>query len=716
MSVFSSVLPGKVNNRGVDDKSIPDYSVEPATTPFHAPVVHVITPKGELASKVGTQWIRTADFTNMFGDIFDHKTPYYNPTALLIQQLIAGGQATIGVRRLTVNEEMARICLSAFVTKKKVPDYERDVKGQFKLDKDGNKIPTGTTYDDGIVVRIGVDPEAKGKAVGGLTMRTIPAAVDGGEETTVYPLVEFLAGVGNVYNLMGMHLGIRDNALNWRNIAEFVEQTGVFPFFMRQFIDSATGGERSYVKTAKSEDTVQFSLFETEHLGVKYSLKQAIAKYTNTELNRPTQKRPAPFGDLFVYEENIEELAMIMYSVEEQHNTSLVETDSPWRQMNPFTGVNHNNVPYYAIQSEDAVLWDMTYALNAQYGVHPMLKADGSLPDYATPVVVRNPAFANLKASGALTMKQGWEITNALMEADLISYAQSLDMANYVRNRQSMIWDVGYTYPVKEKLIELLGKRKDIFVQADATIWEPGKTNDLATIYSRFSSLVSTLRLYPESEYWGTQTMRASVNLIELKLTDEPTGFVFSQNIDLAYHYAMFAGNSAGTLSSANSPDHGVNRQLAVGHSPNIEFEDDTTSADNFANGGITLRPYDVDLLFRPALPTVYKNPDSVLKDQVSAFLCICVEKIAQDEFNTVCGDTTLSADNYAALVKDGIERKCRDRLGGIPAQVIAECTYNESAPGGRATMNTVVSIWFNKGKYMMNLDLFAYNEQDLAA
>ncbi|EBV8434045.1 hypothetical protein NFI00_000137 [Salmonella enterica] len=713
MTTLSQVVPGKVNNRGVNDRSIPDYSTEPATTPLHMPVIPVVTPKGEF----GTQWINAADFQNIYGNIFDHKSPYYNPTAALIQNMISGGQASIGVRRLSVNKQVARIALSAFVTKKKVTDWKRNYKGMFELDTNGDKIKIGEF--DGLEVYVAVDPEAANKEPGELTIRTIPAVAEGDSDTYVYPLFELLAGVGDVYNLNGVHLGVKDSALNWKGIAQFVEATGVFPFFMRQFIDSATGGARNYVKDKSGKDTTQFTLFEVENESVKYSLRECIGAYTGGNVNRPTTLRPAPFGDVISYNDNIEELAQLMYAVEKPHNTGLVDGfQLNYRQMNPFTCTNHQGVPYYAIQGKGISMWDMSFAINAQYGVSPFLEKDGSLPSFATATTVRDPFGVLAGVDFPLTTKQGWEITNALMEADIQEFVDSLEQANYVRNRQSVFWDVGYTYAVKEKMMSILGARKDVMVFACATIWEPGKMNDVSSVYGRLSQLTAALRMYPESEYWGTQTMRAAVNIIEAKIIDEATGWYFSGNIDLAYMFARFAGNAAGTLSSARSPDHADNRLLTTMHSPNIEFEDDGVSSDNFDNGAITLRPYDITgALFRPCLPTVYKaSIDSVLKDAVTAFVCVCLEKIGQDEWNVVCGDTTITAENYAALVKDGIERKSRDRLGGIAKSVRVDATYNENQPGGRAVLNTIIHAYFNKGKYMMNLDLFAYNEQDLEA
>lgn len=745
MTVFNKIVPGKVNNRGLGDGSIPNYNVDYPVYPLHCPVISVITPKGELASEKGTQWINVKDFTKVFGDIFDHKTPYYNPTSLLIQQLGLGGQSVIGVRRLSANAEKSRIALSAFVQKVTVADFERTISGQFKRDADGKRIPTGKTFE-GISVVVAPDPQAKTTPYGKLVHRTIPAGsnvgdipgtdygtlgkdVDAGSglrvalagdpvserDTEVYPLIEFLAGVGEEYNRGGINMGTTTDPLTLRSVASFVKATGVFPFSLKMFTDLA-GGTRSYARTTEKRDTTTFTLFDTELNDTQYSIKRAVGAFTNTNANRKVVPTPAPFKEAFIYGSELDALAQLMYVVEKPNNESLVEvTARSYQQMNPLTCTNHNGAPYYAIVTTPPALWDLTGAVKAEGGINPFKTAEGKLVEGVSEEELADPFNLLKDIVLPLSANQAWDTTNKLMVSDLTDYVNGHEVKNYTRNRQSIFWDVGYKKEVKDVITPLLSSRKDIYVFEDATVWTPGVGNDLGSVYSRFASLTAAIRMHIESEQWGTPSTRASTNLIEAKLTNERTGDFFSANLDLAYTFAQFAGNSAGVIIAANSPDHGDNRILRTMHSPNIEFEDDEVGNDNFENGGITLRPYDVEQLMRPALPTVNPNPDSVLKDAVTVFLCICAEKIAQDEWNIVSGDTTIDAATYAANVKDGIERKCRDRLGGMVRNVVATTSYDEGTVGSRAIMNCRLDLSFNKGKYMMNLDLFAYNEQDTA-
>ena len=718
MTAINAIVAGKTVNRGINDKSIPDYTPAKTTRPLHLPVISMITPKGDLADDVGTVFIDSSDFLPKFGSVFDPTSPYYNPGSVLIKNLIAGTQAQIGIRRLSANKKVARIALSAFVQQVTITGYERDLAGQFKRDTQGAKIPNGKTYQ-GLSVEIKADPMAAGKEPGELERRVIPAIPAAGgnpavPETQVFPLFEAIAGVGDAYNASGMNFGVRGGQMNYAAIAEFVKNTGVFPYTLKVFTATATGG-RSYTKTADRRELVDAALFDTRYRGVPISLKSAFGDFTGTNVNRKVTPRPSPLKSVITYDEAIKALCQAMYAVEHPNNTSLVEVAGamPYRQMNPFTCTNHTGAPYEAIVTGQSTPWDLSGAVMATGGISPFLDDTGSLPAYATEVALDDPFNLLASVKQPLTPKQAWEITNELIAIDLNEYVAGNETKNYTRNRQSFFWDVGYTQAVKDAAGLVLASRKDIMVIPDATVWEPGSSNKQTEIYSRFTGLVAAMRMYPESEVWGTATCRASINMIEARVNDEPTGDTFSMNLDLAYAYALFAGNAQGILKPAFAPDSGKNRVLRTMHTPNIEFEEDFIASENFKGGGITLRTLDTEQLYRPALVTVYINEDSVLKDQVTTFLCVCIEKICQDEWNNLSGDTSKTAADYVALFKDAAERKCRDLLGGMVKRILVEASYNEGAPGSRAVMNSIVHASFNKGKYMMNLDLFAYNEQD---
>lgn len=712
MTTTLSVVPGKVENNGIRDISIPDYQAVSPSTPIHLPVVHMVLPKGEL----GTQFISLSQLTARYGNVFSDNSLYYNPNAVLLKQLSLGGQGRVGIRRLTANEVVARIPLSAYVQKKSMPTYERDSTGQFKLDKDGNRIATGTV--DKLYISIKIDDSAKTALPGELKQRTIAGATEADPETHVLPLFELPAGVGDAYNKSGINFGVYGSNVQRQNIAKFVSATGVYPFTLRMF-ENDKNNNRVYSNTVAGGDTAQVTLFDTEYNDTKYSLKRGVQAFSGRITSNSDELRPTPFKEPIVYQDNIELLCQMMYAMEKPLNTNLVDTGAySYRQMNPFTCVDHTGVPYYGAETDVVVQWDMSYAIQAQFGISPFLTADGKMPDFVTKPAVNDPLGLLAGVELPMTQAQAWEINDKLTLADLTEYIASSEQQNVMVNRQSFWWDVGYSMEVKEKAAELLGVRKDVYVMFCGTVWTAdGKYNPVADIYSRITQITSIARLFPESDKWGTASLRFSVNKIEAIPNSEDNDWPMSGNLDLAQKWAQAGGNAEGIFKVSMSPDHGDYRIMDTMHSPNITFEDDLISANGLDMGAITLRPYDSDgRVFRPALPTGYATSiDSVVKDQVPVVICIAIEKIAQSKWGLVCGDTTLSEENYAALVKDAIERDVRDNLGGyVKANIVVQPV--ENVQGGQAVMKVIAYTYFNKAKYMMEFDLFADNVTNYTA
>lgn len=710
MATGPLIVPGKVENNGIRVMDIPDYQPEVPPASVFLPVIHLPTPRGDI----GTKFIAVSKFTQRYGDIFNQSSLFYGPNSVLLKNLAAGGQARVGIRRLTMNKKIARVPLSAFIQKKMMPVYQRMSNGQYAVDADGNRIPTGQTIEK-IFISIKPDETAKDLEPGELKVREIVGSGD--EPTTyVYPMVEWPAGVGDDYNNSGLQLGVRGGVMEQTRISRFVAETGVYPFSLRMFTRLATGG-RVYTNTRTGGDTAQMTLFDTEYNDTKYSIKRGVQAFTGRISSTQQELVPTPFSEPTIYQDNIDYIAQLLYSVEKDLNTNLVDKGIySYRQMNPFTCKDHLGVPYYGVETDNLVLWDLTYAIQAQYGISPFLNDKGEVPDFVTQPTINDPFGLMAGLERPMTQDQAWEIADRLTLEDLTAYVASTEHQNVIVNRQTHWIDVGYSMETKMKGMELLDTRKDIFVQLDATIFKPGYWNPVEDVYSRLSQLTTGARLFPESEKWGTPSIRFSVNEVQALHNTEDIDWPFSYNIELAYAWALAGGNADGVFKVSMSPDHGDYRITATMNSPSIVFQEDLISANSLELGGMTVRPYDELRSYRPALVTGFAGSiDSVVKDQVPVVICINIEKIAQSKWQLVSGDSTITQDNYAAIVKDAIEREVRDNLGGyVRCDVTA--TYNEAVQGGRAKLSVVAYCSFNKAKYMMEFDLYADNVENLEA
>lgn len=705
MSDLTRIVAGGVVNNGIYDGSKILYTPTTAGYPSHYPVIGVVTPKGPM----GQQNISMSNFAAIYGDIMKSNTPYYTPISLLIQMLASGGQTSLGIRRLSGNTVNSRIILGVTVTEGSIPNNKREPDGSFSINASGAYIPLVPPTKPGYVFSVGTfDLKLD---VGSQSKITITDP-DTDKKSITYPLVELVAGIGDDYNKSGIDFGV-GGSTDWTAVSKFVETNGVFPFDLRMFTVN-TSGSLSYQLTANGSDGVDFALFNFTGNGMSYGPDQAIGEYTGNNVNRPHEVHPAPINTCFVYTKHIEELTQFMYDIESANTDNKILTDNnfdyPHRQMNPFTGVNHNGIPYYSMSFDDstAEFHGKTH-LRCDGGLSPFKGNDG---EYIVAVDTLTNIFGvKSTAPPVFDRMLGWEATQKLVLDDLIQYTADPNLHDWTRNRQSFIWDVGYNEPIKDALIDLWAQRKDQVIALAANIY--GDDMSPADSYSMATSLCAKLRLFSESDKFGTPACRALINLWDARVINATVPDRFSLNLDLAYTFAKFGGNSEGMLYKANCPDHANNRIIQKQYDPLVTFESDDPSSNNFDSGCVTVRPYDQKQFYRPALISVYDDPDSVLKDFTTTYVCVAIEKSCSDQWSTVSGDTTISSVNYAAIMKDNCEGVCRNNYGSMVKDIIVDAYYDESSQGGRAILKLRVSVWFNKGKYMMDMDLYAFNEED---
>lgn len=700
---LSRVVPGQVRNDGIYDGSRTTVTLAERTFPAHYFNIGLITPKGPL----GQFDINSADFTSICGDIQDPNSPYYTPASVFLAQVTANGQSSYGIRGLSGNTVKARVVIAVSIVKEDIDQFQRNADGTLTLGGDGRPVVIGQA--PGITInRVLLKTQ---KEPGSLQRTTVE---NGGVTTITYPLFELPSGVGDYYNNCGVELGVASST-DWRSVSDFVETNGVFPFSIRMFTKQ-TNGTYVYDSTRDgSGNTAIFPAFAfTSKTGTNYGPKQTIGAFTGDNVNRPHISYPASVNEVYSYDANIEELCRTLYLMElsNPENQLLTEVTKPYRQMNFLTGFNHKGVPYYNIATTDDMnVFHMNTRIFCEGGISRFKDKDGK---YIVPVELPPDPFG-LRLPGEeaeFTRKEGWEALQKLTLQDTVEYANSSYIINWERNRQSVIWDIGYNTDIKDAMIELWSKRKDQILVLHAGVY--GQDLSIAERYSMAQGYATKLRLYPESVKFGTPALRASINLWDGKVINEATGDTFTMNMDLAGRFANMGGAGTGIMVSANGINAGNNRYVSAMYDPTIYYEEDDPAANNFDSGFISLRGRNDGQYWRSATPTVYNNGDSVCKDLDTAFVATCIEKTGADQWHKVCNDSTLDSEAYASTTKDNVESECRKLYGSLFDDIVAEATYSEGTANSRAILNLVIKVWFRKQKYTMNMELHAFNEQDL--
>lgn len=729
METFSKVIPGRVVNEGIVSREEFASTTPVISSPAHFPDFAMCTPKGGTRRAT----VSVGGFSEKFGDTTDAFGMYYNPVALAIMKLGAAGQASFSFKRLVNNTVQARVLGGVAVFSGDIPNYKRDVNGDYELDEAGNPVADETTPTVAGKWVCPATQYVKGLEAGKATV--IPVTADAstpdipvGAEGKFYPFYELEAGIGDAYNASYAAMGHSLNT-DWNEIARFVINNGAYPFVLNMgtLLDN---GLRVPFSTVNGSPDSTFTLFDlVSDQNVRYSLKSAVDAYTGKNVNRPTSDRDAPFNATIVYQNNINAVCNELYKAEYidggQIPPSILTNRMPkYAIMNPLDLVDHNGKPYHNIVFGGALnvankLVGSRISLNhyqqANGGINPFADKDGKFPAKPATWVdaIDGEWIADTSDPDAIVShKQCWEMNQMMYLAWLLEYQNSLDVKDVIRNRTSFMWDLGFNVEIKLAMIQMLNKRKDIIVVPCATEYLRTKTQE--ELYSTATMLNTRISMIPESETYKSHACRASINLWNARVIDEVTWNRFSLNLDTMYAFAVAGGGEDGKMYASLMPDHEGNRVLRIMHDPLVEFEADDPAANNLTNGSITVTPITTTQFCRPALPTVYDNVNSVLKDLTNVWKCVCVEKILQDLWIQVSGDTQIGREGYLAFVKDGAEARIRELFGSVISNWEVVTSFREDSPTSKSVMYAVTRLWFGKGVYMMNSVLEAYNEDSL--
>lgn len=739
MNTFNKVIPGKVLNQGIVSREQFPSGVPVISSPAHFPDFAMVTPKGP--TKRATVAVGT--FNEKFGDTSDPYGLFYNPIAYAIQKLGDAGQASFSFKRLTNNTATSRVILGVTVFEGlEVPNYVRDDQGQYVPDDAGNpKVDTATPKVPGVFVCPGFQHAALGQEVGKAPTKEITvtghALIPENSKGKFYPLAEILGGIGDSYNANYAAIGHVFNT-DWNEVANFVTTNGAYPFILNigTLLDN---GLRVAANTINGAPDSTFTMYDmVNDQNVRYSLKAAVDMYTGNNVNRPVEVKDSPFDNVFMYTNNINTVAAVLYKAEYVDGGAekpvVMSKRLPQHAiMNMFDLVDHFGKPYAHIvfpgpvdlagATEDdpkvvtGTRMSLNHYLQASGGLNPFADNTGKFPAAPKTWV---PTIDGVWVEDAsdksliITHKQAWEMNQALLLKWILEYQNSLDVKDVIRNRSSFMWDLGFKMDVKIAMIQMLSKRKDLIVVLCATEYLRNKTQE--ELYSTATMLNARLSMIPESELYKSHACRGAINLWDARYINEVSWARFSLNIDLMYTFAMAGGGADGKMYLSLMPDHDANRILRIAHDPFVEFEADDPAANNLINGSITVTPITESQFCRPALPTVYDNINSVLKDLTNVWKCVCVEKVLQDMWIQVSGDTQLGREGYLSFVKDGAEKRIRDLFGSVIANWEVETSFREDSPTSKSVMYAVTRLWLGKGVYMMDSVLEAYNEDSLNA
>jgi hypothetical protein len=624
---------------GTQDLSTQQVTPTPLQIPQHLPLVFVYAQQGPTT----TELVSGVDLTNMYGELtWDLRQPWANHATVLANTVNAQGNAMRIQRMQPVDAAPpATLRLYLDVLPINVPQYQRNSDGSFTTNSSGDSVPvTSGATAPGYLVKW-VLTQIDYTTTDGVTTNDFGSAeIVAGDLTYTgatgtsqrYPVLDMaVPSFGSYGNSNGIRLWAPTTESSAPLNANYLEDDFVYPFRIACVQQSSSTGTAQVVPTLDGAQYLDFT-FKPNVIDLDTDSQISLTDIFIPGwqlLNNPngTADQFGPFGQLAVYNNNIATLVAQFYAAEYAVNSQLGTysdftgaTGEMWL-FNFVGGTSSQNAPYstFVINTSDT---DAAYLSQAS-NLYAAGGTDGTMSD---------TLFAEL-VSNAIAVYA--DLTNPVMDM--------------VGAPESIFWDSGFPLATKQALAQFISQRKDTFVALSTfSTLSPVLTSSEES--SMAVALKSYLQQFPESEYYGTPTMRGMI----VPGSGTLTGVLYSGmtdtvntnlplTIELASKAAAYMGAGNGKWKSGFAFDSVPGSEIDLFSNINVTFWPATVRNTDWTNGMVGVELYGYRQAYFPALKTIYDNDTSVLNSFFNAVAICFLEKIGDMARRTFSGITSMT-------------------------------------------------------------------------
>lgn len=696
MSTVFNAAPMPYLN-GINDKSRGQAVTEAEAQPTHFPHFYIYAEKGPTEPTV----VGDGALASIYGiKTLDPRYPYFTHQSQFLSTTLAAGNACF-VQRVIPDDAgpKSRVLISLDVLPIAIQQYQRDVSGKFVLDAAGAKIPlTGPDATKPgyrlkwVTNSWTVGSPAVSQEFGQVATRTGSMVDADSNQSTLYPLFEFEAdSVGADGNNKAIRIVApttdSDNPLNTDAAA------AVNAYLFRLYTLSRSSAELSpNIVNAQTGDTYMTFALKADAIDLTndsdYGFNDRLIENYQA-LNQPGVSTPiyGPFGRQHLYAVNVQAILTLLATKEAPLGllpSTEVDVESIYT-VNPFTGVNYNNVPYYTIEVVGAADGGQRWGDNTQ--VYAAGGSDGTMDLEKFDLLVRN---------------------------ELLNYGDGeWPMLDWAKYPVSAYYDSGFELDTKYAFFIPMSKRKDVAVTVSTHI--VGKPQLTSSEESSMAlSLYTAAANYPESTIYGTSTVRATVVAQSGKLISSNYRQYLPLSLELCAKRAAYMGAGTGYWTSTAAYDSKPGNQLALFdvNTVNSRWVPQLTRYRDWANGMTWVQNYDRKSLFFPAVQTVYSDDTSVLNSDINMWIAVDLQKVSLRNWRDMVGNSKLTDDQFLERSDEQISEAVLGKYDN--RAVIQPRTYYTSADK-RRNYSWSVDINMYVG-YMKTAGQFTINAYGLSA
>jgi hypothetical protein len=658
-SPFINAAP-MVRNLGTKDSSTVTPAYEPEVRPQHFPFVYLFTKKGpEIASPV----VGNSRDLVYGSDSFDLRQKWATHQTVLSNKLSAAANTHFIKRLKPADAKTATVRIYADVLATTLDNYERNSDGSIKKDVNGDPVkstatPTVAGYSVKFIgVEIPLDEDGNSTFGQGAIIDGDQVDTTAGTQSKRYPLHDAeISSFGDWGNNSALRIYAPTLLSNTPIDGRLLTKEKVYPFRIAVTSRSTDMATPKLVSNINAEQSVDFVL-KPDYINPYLDAQQYVgdvfpAAYQSID---PSSTNPPVYGDFgkfHTYDANIKTLLDLFVAAELPYvdaYSDLVagDTDQAYR-FNLYGGVSSQNSPYHTYQIK--VTTDEEFKFSESMNLYAQGGSDGDMSD---------DNFA------------------ALVSADVINWADPAhDYQNLALYPVSDMYDTGFPMATKYDMISFIAARKDTFLTLachDST----GPVLNLSQEESIAQSLLARVRNYPDSEYFGTPAVRASIIGRSGTLVDNTWTKELPLVIEIAVKRAKYMGASNGKWTNGQIYDIDPNNKVTLFKNINVPNAPGTTRNTEWDVGLNWVEPSDRRTFYFPALQTVYSDDTSILKSELIAHAICEVMKIGELAHRTFSGSVKLNNDQLIERVNKFVTEQCEGKFDDVII-VVPDCYFTQ--------------------------------------
>lgn len=734
-----------------------------AATPQFCPKTFLWAQKGP-GSPVANQGVGS-DIANIYGaNTLDPTKSYYNHASAFAEMFSGNGVSQVIERIVPNDATTANMMLVVDVLIDHQLPYMRNDDGSLVYNNSGDPtfitdaplVPVVTyqfIWVDTSKIALGVAHWEFGKGFvnGGVvsipinpTAYNIPVrtAADGVTTNKVYPFLEFQASSAGTW---GTNSGIQiwaETAVNNTQFPTTLKNSDkVYPFNVA-FVTRATANSAAVTTTTILNDQDVTTTFKPTAIdpttnNQMYIGNNLISRYQN--LNNPLL--PTTYADwsgMAIYQQNIDHLLNLFTDMEANAIGTNVGS------VNSITyDFSSSDFAYTETNVSGSLGTSLVHAgVSVDYDEKYLVNIIGSMTSSGVPYeTIRQLSTTISFPMNSYSTNWGFNgfdgTMNDLVFAELVSermnaYANPNDpVQNMAANPETFFIDSGYPLTTKQALLQALAIRRNTAVWlgthqvtvSDGTTQGPmglgnpipGPVLTMAQEISVGATLHTATQLYPESAYFGTACMRASIFMQSWQILNSLYTNRVSSIYEAASMFSKQAGSSNGMWNKSYVVDcayKGGNNIVSSLYNPNVIWIPDSIKIAAWSVGLNWVERFDQSRYFFPAFKTVYSGPgsDSSVLNQIPMQIAICtintISSIAWRMF------TNNSSDSPAQMVKN-CNKFMANKTNGIFAgmiQVVPNNQFTATDVANQYSWTNVTKLYTNNMKTVMTTYVQAYN------